>query len=119
MNLELTGVLFSAGDAIQVSDKLTKREFVLQVEEVDGEYTKTQHYPMQLLNKNVDKLTQADTGKTISVKANLDGRMFTRKTGEPGFMLGITAWYVSFDENAPISIQAEEVIDEQESDLPF
>lgn len=115
MNLELTGVLFSAGDSVQVSDKLTKREFVLQVEEVDGDFTKTQYYPMQLLNKNADKVTQADTGKTVSVKANLDGRSFTRKTGEPGFMLGITAWYVKFDEDAAISIAAEEV----EDDLPF
>lgn len=116
MNLELTGVLFSAGDAIQVSDKLTKREFILQVEEVDGDFTKVQHYPMQLLNKNVDKVTQAGTGKTATVKANLDGRTFTKKTGEPGCMLGITAWFVKFDENAPISVEAEEV---NEDGLPF
>lgn len=118
MNLELTGVLLSAGEVIQVSEKLTKREFILVVEEVDGEYTKTQHYPMQLLNKNVDKLSQADAGKTATIKCNLDGRSFTRKDGTPGCMLGITAWFVSFDENAPLVVDAEEVKDESD-DLPW
>lgn len=123
MNLELTGILFSAGEAIQVTEKLTKREFILQVQEVDGEYEKTQYYPMQLLNANADKLTQADTGKTMTIKANLDGRSFTRKDGTPGFMLGITAWFVNIDKNAPIAMDAEEVDPEDQSgdasDLPF
>lgn len=116
MQVELSGIVFSVGDAIQVTDKLTKREFVLEVTEQDGEYTKTHHYPMSLLNSNVDKLSPADSGKQATIKGNIDGKKFTRKDGSIGFMLSATAWYVKLGE-AVETVDAEEVVDE--SDLPF
>lgn len=115
MQVELSGIVFSVGDAIQVTDKLTKREFVLEVTEQDGEYTKTHHYPMSLLNSNVDKLSPADSGKQATIKGNIDGKKFTRKDGSIGFMLSATAWYVKLGE-AVETVNAEEVVDD---DMPF
>lgn len=115
MQVELSGIVFSVGDAIQVTDKLTKREFVLEVTEQDGEYTKTHHYPMSLLNSNVDKLSPADSGKQATIKGNIDGKKFTRKDGSIGFMLSATAWYVKLGEAVEI-VDAEEVDD---NDMPF
>lgn len=120
MQVELSGIVFSVGDAVQVTDKLTKREFVLEVTEVEvskdgSEFTKTHHYPMSLLNSNVDKLSPADSGKQATIKGNIDGKKFTRKDGSIGFMLSATAWYVKLGE-AVETVDAEEVIDD---DLPF
>lgn len=115
MQVELNGIVFSVGDAIHVSDKLTKREFVLEVVEEDGEYTKTQHYPMSLLNSNVDKLSPADSGKQATIKGNIDGKKFNRKDGSIGFMLSATAWYVKLDEGVEF-VNPEEADD---SGLPF
>lgn len=117
MQVELSGIVFSVGDAVVVSDKLTKREFVLEVIEEDGEYTKTQHYPMSLLNGNVDKLSPADSGKQATIKGNIDGKKFNRKDGSIGFMLSATAWYVKLGEVAE-TVNAEEVVDDS-LDLPF
>ncbi len=114
MQVELNGIVFSVGDAIQVTDKLTKREFVLEVVEQDGEYTKTHHYPMSLLNGNVDKLSPADSGKQATIKGNIDGKKFNRKDGSIGFMLSATAWFVKLGE-AVETVDAEEVDDT----LPF
>lgn len=116
MQVELNGIVFSVGDAIQVTDKLTKREFVLEVTEQDGEFAKTQHYPMSLLNSNVDKLSPADSGKQANIKGNIDGKKFNRKDGSIGFMLSATAWYVKLGE-AVETVDAEEVIDDE--NLPF
>ena len=115
MQVELNGIVFSVGDAIQVTDKLTKREFVLEVVEQDGEYTKTHHYPMSLLNGNVDKLSPADSGKQATIKGNIDGKKFNRKDGSIGFMLSATAWFVKLGE-AVETVDAEEVDD---LGLPF
>ena len=115
MQVELNGIVFSVGDAIQVTDKLTKREFVLEVVEQDGEYTKTHHYPMSLLNGNVDKLSPADSGKQATIKGNIDGKKFNRKDGSIGFMLSATAWFVKLGE-AVETVDAEEV---DENDMPF
>lgn len=117
MNVELSGIVYSVGEARQVTEKMTVREFVLQVEEVDGEYERTQYYPMQLTGKNIDKLTPADSGKQVTVKGNLDGRKFNRKTGEEGFMLSMTMWYVRVEGEGTTTTDVEQ--EEENSDLPF
>jgi single-stranded DNA-binding protein len=115
MNVELIGVIASVGEPTPVSEKTTIRNFVLEVQEQDGEYSKTQYYPMQLVNKNVDKLSASNSGDQVTVKGNLEGRKFTKKDGTEGFILSMTAWYVKVEQSNGV----EQVAEEDESGLPF
>lgn len=113
MDLELKGKVFSVGKATVITEKVTVRNFVLEVVETDGDFEKTQHYPIQLVNKNADKLKPEDSGKMITVKGNLDGRKFTRKDGTEGFILSMSAWYIRFEE----AVESEEEVEDDQ--LPF
>jgi len=119
MNVELTGTIATVGEPTQVSAKTTIRNFVLQVEEHDGEYSKTQYYPMQLVNKNVDKLSASNSGDEVTIKANLEGRKYTKKDGTEGFILSITAWYVKVESELDASLKTNGVTKDDLDSLPF
>lgn len=115
MNVEFSGRVYSVGEPMQVSEKTTIRNFVLEVQEEDNDYPKTQYYSFQLVNKNVDKLSASNSGDQVTVKGNLEGRKFTKKDGTEGFILSMTAWYVKVEQSNGI----EQVAEEESDDLPF
>jgi len=119
MNVELTGTIATVGEPTQVSAKTTIRNFVLQVEEQDGEYSKTQYYPMQLVNKNVDKLSASNSGDEVTIKANLEGRKYSKKDGTVGYILSITAWYVKVESELNASLKTNGVAKDDFDLLPF
>lgn len=116
MEINLVGIVHSVGEVQVISDKFSKRDFILKVQESDGDFEKTQYYPVQLINKATEKLSPADSGKEIEIKGNLDGRIYVRKTGEPGCSLQLSAWFVKLGD---VAVEAEGPDLEYDDSLPF
>ena len=105
--MEVQGRFKLAKDQEVISDKFTKREFVITT---DGEYP--QFLCFQLVNDKCSIINGYKEGDSINVHINLRGREWTSPQGEVKYFNTIEAWKVEGvsvpTENAPV-----------ESDLPF
>jgi len=73
---EVTGMLHSISDAVQVTDKLKKTIVVL---ETDGEYP--QFIQVEAINAKVEKLAAFFEGDRVKIKYFLKGRLYTGNDG--------------------------------------
>lgn len=89
--LQLTGMLSQIGDVEVISDKFSKRQFVIQVHE--GQYTKT--VALQFVNDKTSKLDGLQLGQEVTVKFNIESREYNGK-----WFTNLTAWYLSKGEAA-------------------
>ncbi len=90
MAIEITGRLHTLFESKKISDRMEKREFVVETDD---------KYPQVLLIEAVnDKITQLNgmrVGDEIKVSINLRGREWKdKKTGEPRFYNSIDAWRI-------------------------
>ena len=76
--MEVTGTLHEIFDTQKVSDRFTKREFVVEVE--DGRYP--QLVLFQLTGDRVGALDGHRTGEPVRVQFRLRGRKWTSPRGE-------------------------------------
>lgn len=84
---EVTGEIFQIFEPQILSDKFTKREFVLAI--TDGEYT---NYPKFEFNGiNCEKLNGFGVGQTVKVHFNLRGKPYT-KEGKTMYFTTLLAW---------------------------
>ena len=90
MKFEIKGVLHQVFEAKQVSDRFTKREFVLSVS--DGKYDQ-----VVLFEMSGDKISQLDelaTGEEVTVHFNVRGRAWTNKENVTKYFNSLHAWKV-------------------------
>jgi single-strand DNA-binding protein len=84
--MEITGKLKVKGNNIKVSEKFTKREFVITTDE---------KYPqdilIQLTQQNVYIIDKYNVGENIKVQINLKGREWTSPQGEVKYFNTIEA----------------------------
>jgi len=90
MSFEVSGKLYVKNDAVKVTDRFTKREFVLEVE--DGMYP--QHIKFQLVQDKVSVLDPFEVGDIMTVSFNLRGREYTSPKGEVSYFTNLNAWRV-------------------------
>jgi single-strand DNA-binding protein len=83
-----TGTILHIGKVQQVTEKLTKLEFVINI---DGQYPQTPKF--ELVNLRCDLIAAYEVGDQIDVWFNLKGRPYT-KNGETTYFTSLEAWKI-------------------------
>ena len=104
-DFKMKGVLKVINPAVQVSEKFTKREFVLN--EPHDQYP--QDILFQLTQKNVDVLDKFVEGQEVEVSFRIRGREYNSK-----YFNNIEAWRVEAIGGAPVATPVKE-----DEPLPF
>lgn len=76
--MEISGLIKSIGETVQVSDKFAKREFVLETEH-DKPYPQTILF--ELHNDRCDMIDAYNEGQEVTVSFNLKGRQHNGNNG--------------------------------------
>ena len=87
--MQVKGTIKVKGQTIQVSDKFSKREFVVTTEE---QYP--QHIIIQLSQDKCEILDKVNVGDEVDVSINLKGREWTSPQGEVKYFNTIEAWKI-------------------------
>lgn len=112
-SFKLNGVMKVVNPTIQVSDKFSKREFVV----TDNSEMYPQDIAMQLVKDKCSLLDGVNPGDNVEVEFNLKGREWTSPQGEVKYFNSLEAWKVnvlSKGGNAQQPTQGN-----QTEDLPF
>ncbi len=116
MSYEITGILIEKFDAVQVSEKFKKREFVIDTR---GEYP--QRVKFQLTNDKCGYIDNIQIGQAMKVVFDVRGRKW-EKDGKAAYFTNLEAWKVTGEQQTGI-IQPDEpqTIEPEEpsNDLPF
>lgn len=89
MSFEIKGTLYTIFPTKQVTERFTKREFV--VETKDGKYAQT--ILLQFTGDKVNALDGYSVGDEVRVEFNLRGRE-TNRNGESKFWNSLDAWKI-------------------------
>ncbi len=100
--MDVTGTLKVKGETTKVSDKFTKREFVI----TDNSSQYPQHISFQLTQDKCSLLDQYQLGSEIKVHFNLRGREWTSPTGELKHFNSLEAWRLESGSNAGSSVNS-------------
>ena len=107
---KVSGNIKLINDTVQVTEKFSKREFVI---------TTNGMYPDDIIIQFAqDKTTILDeykVGDNVIVDINIRGRKWTSPTGEVKYFNTLDAWKIQKEETAPVVGAGAE----QETDLPF
>lgn len=95
-NFKITGTIHAILDEQRFSEKFSKRDFVLEIE--DGAYK--QYAKFQLVNDRIDLLTNYTIGDRVTVSFNLRGRPYD-KHGETVYFTNLESWRIERDANTP------------------
>lgn len=88
MAIETTGKLYQIFDTKQVTERFTKREFVVEV--IDGKYP--QHVLFQLTGDRCSNLDSFKVGDEVRIEFNLRGREWTSPKGEVKYFNSLDVW---------------------------
>ena len=126
--MEATGKLRVIFDTKQVSERFTKREFVLEL--VDGKYPQTVLF--QLTGDRCTSLDQFSVGDEVRLEFNLRGREWRNPQGEVKYFNSLDVWRIERagesrrarrDSSGPRELEAAPRTDEPRpgdlEDLPF
>lgn len=111
--LKLSGTVYKINETQVVSDKFSKREFVLCD---NGMYP--QHVQFEVINDKCPELDRLAVGSDIEVYFNLRGREWTNPQGETKYFNTLQAWKI---ETATEAYAPTEATPNEEDDdlLPF
>lgn len=125
MNFEITGKLIEKYDAVQVTDRFRKREFVLETRENVGTSEFVETIKFQLTQDRCDLIDSIRVGDDAKVAFNVRGRRW-EKNGQVNYFNNLEAWKmekVSADEPVgnmpPPPTEADIPAEEPTDDLPF
>ena len=96
-NYKLTGTIKSISDTVQVSEKFSKREFV--VTDTTGMYP--QDILFQLTQDKCGVMNQYMEGQEVEVSFNLRGREWVSPQGETKYFNTLEAWRIESVGSAP------------------
>ena len=115
-DFKVEGVLKHIGDTVTVSEKFSKREFVLTVPH--DQYP--QHVSFQLTQAKCDNINSFSVGQSVTVSFNLRGREWSSPQGEVKYFNTLEAWRieVATAQSAPEVIEALPIPGDDE-ELPF
>lgn len=88
--MQTIGTITTIFDTQVISEKFSKREFVLTTED---------KYPQEVLfqtvNDNCDKLEPFLGGEKVTVDFNLRGKGYDKKDGTKGYFNSLDAWKIT------------------------
>jgi len=128
MSFEINGKLIEKFDAIQVSDKFRKREFVIEKTETAGSAEFINYIKFQLTQDRCDLIEAFHTNDEIKISFNIKGNRWERD-GNVSYFTNLDVWRIEkvsdqtsgFEEDASFpgesDIPGEQV--NGEDDLPF
>lgn len=128
MAYQAKGFLHEIFDTQQVSEKFSKREFVLEIQ--DGRYP--QHIKFQLVQDKCDLVEPYRIGQEVEVTFDLRGRAH-EKNGQKTYYTTLDAWRIQAQGNAPAAggqrpaapsqgqtrVAAQPIASDDDADLPF
>lgn len=124
MNININGELVEIFDTMNVTDKFSKREFVVKSMEQlpNGEFIE-QHYKCQAVNKNCEILNGFKVGQFVDVSCNLGGKRY-EKNNNVMYFTTLECWKIvtanTQTSEAPNNKGKTEVqIEEASGDSPF
>jgi hypothetical protein len=88
MAIEASGKLYRIFETKQITERFTKREFVIELE--DGKYP--QHVLFQLTGDRCGNLDDYKEGDEVRVEFNLRGREWTSPKGDVKFFNSLDVW---------------------------
>jgi hypothetical protein len=88
--MNIQGKLKVKNDSIQVSEKFTKREFVI----TDDASMYPQDILFQLVNDKCNLIDSVSIGETIDVSFNLRGKLWVSPQGEEKYFNTLEAWKI-------------------------
>jgi len=97
MAIETTGKIFKIFETKQITERFTKREFVLEVE--DGKYP--QQVLFQFTGDRCPDLDGYKEGQEVVVTFNLRGREWTSPKGEVRYFNSLDVWKMAARGVAP------------------
>lgn len=92
MGIEITGKLHTICETKQVSERFTKREFVLETND-NPKYPQTVLF--QISNDRVSQLDGLQVGDEVTVEFSLRGREWKNPSGEIKFFNTLDVWKLS------------------------
>jgi hypothetical protein len=107
--MNLTGTIKRISATQNVTDKFSKREFVVMVQ--DG--THQQYIQLEMHQDNCSKLDGLTEGQDVACEINLRGREWTSPAGEVKYFNTLVCWKIEAVGGAPKQES------NNESDLPF
>ena len=110
--MELKGTIKQVGKTEKVSDKFSKREFVLTTNE-NPSYP--QHISVQCTNDKCVMLENLSIGSEVTAHINLRGREWTSPKGETKYFNTIECWKLEVTGE----VKTAKIEDDAFSDLPF
>ena len=115
--MNIKGKLIEKYDTNKVSEKFSKREFVV-------EYAENPQYPefikMELVNDKTAILDGFNVGDNVDVSINISGRKWTNPKGEVVYFNTIKAWKITKESAASTGESVEKPVSNDEADnLPF
>lgn len=113
MSNQLTGKLIVKNETQVVSEKFSKREFVIETSD-----TYPQTILLQLTQDKCALLDNAKVGDTLNVSFNLKGRSWTSPQGETKYFNTIEAWRIELSGSKPQAPQ-QQVQEDDDLGLPF
>ena len=108
--MELKGNIKVINETNQVSDKFSKREFVITTNEMYP-----QDISIQVTQDKCSLLDMFKVGQDVTVSINIRGREWTSPQGEVKYFNTIEAWRIEKDDN----VVAYQGVEQKEDDLPF
>lgn len=92
MSQEVTGKVYQINETQQITEKFSKREFVL---ELSNNPAYVEKVLFTLTRDKIDSINEYKVGDTISVKYNLKGREWTSPQGDIKFFNTLEVWNIS------------------------
>lgn len=90
MAMEATGKLHTIFDTKQVSERFTKREFVVEI--ADGKYPQTVLF--QLTGDRCSNLDEFQVGDEVRLEFNLRGREWKSPSGDIKYFNSLDVWRI-------------------------
>lgn len=90
--MEIKGIVHEIGDTESISEKLNKRELILECGD-NPQYL--EYVKFEALNDRCDLLDKIREGDSIEVHFNLRGRPWTDKSGKKSYFNSLQLWKIS------------------------
>lgn len=114
--MEIKGKVHEVLPTQQVSDKLKKREIII-------EYIENPQYPeylkFEMINDKCALVDNLKPGQDVEVFFNLRGRPWTDKVGKKSYFNSMQLWKVSVLGNSAPEYAATATVTPADDDLPF
>lgn len=121
MSFEIKGKLIEKYEAVQVTDRFRKREFVIEYSESAGSSEFVENIKFQLTQDRCDLIDSLQPGDEVKINFNIKGRRW-EKDGKVSYFNNLEAWKIE-SQGAPAEVPPPHTMDdippEPSDDLPF